>query len=109
MATPETFQSPRDHGAVPQQEDRPDGLSFYRAIARMVIGDPRKYESILNAVLEHYLHVFLDRSHDFHADYTLWDATQSFPRTQTIFEALSSLDLVLCPCGKNYEMSTRVL
>ena len=83
-----------------------DGLSFYRAIARQYIGDPTKYTSILNQVLEHYLRAFVDDQHPLHSEYVNLDADFTSP---TFFEALSRPDPVLCPCRGHLSNSGRVL
>ncbi|KAI9700877.1 MAG: hypothetical protein M1836_002247 [Candelina mexicana] len=71
-----------------------DGLSLYRSLSRQLNGDPQKYVSILNAVLDHFLRIWIQHDHPRHQEYerfsTRWP--HNGPVT-TFFGALSCPDL----------------
>ena len=81
-----------------------DGLSFYRAVATHIIGDPTKHQYIHNAVLAHYLQVFLNNQDPLHHHYLLYN-TSNGHTIKTFFGALSCPDLVLCNCQHDFSMS----
>lgn len=85
-----------------------DRLSFYRAVATHIIGDPTKHQYIHNAVLAHYLQVFLNNQDPLHHHYLLYN-TSNGHTIKTFFGALSCPDLVLCNCQHDFSMSKAVI
>ncbi len=71
-----------------------DGLSLYRSISRQLHGDPLKYEFVLNAVLDHFLRVWIQPSHDKYGLYCKYREEWPCPsRAGTFFGALACPDL----------------
>ena len=85
-----------------------DRLSFYRAIARHVIGDPTKHQYIHDAILSHYLQIFVDNQDPLHDDYMSYSNLKG-QTIKSLFGALSCPDLVLCNCQTDTPMSKDVL
>ena len=88
-------------------ESSPDGLSFYRALARQSIGDPREHRHIQNAVLEHYIRTLVQASQavtgNKNALQSLYEAYDGADWGQedpprSFFERLCLPDFALCQC-----------
>lgn len=73
-----------------------DGLSFYRAVARHVLGDPSLYRSIFDAVLTHYLRVIADDKNPYHDQYKQFDRLDVAP-FNTFVGGLSCPDVCVGP------------
>lgn len=97
-----------------------DGLSLYRALSRLTLGDPVHFVPLMNSVLEHFLRSLVDERastdsngrlvfDDIHHErYSYFDAY--FPQsTKTFFGALCCPDLVICPCEPHRAASVAVL
>lgn len=87
------------HKQIPpgvSNEPRSDGFSFYRAVARHILGDPNLYKSIFEAVLTHYLLVIADDRNPYHDQYSKFDKLD-VQYTETFVGGLSSPDLCLGP------------
>lgn len=75
-----------------------DERTFYRALARHIIGDPAYHESILHAVLTHYWRVLVDKSNPYHLEYKNFEKIEFGPTTK-FFDALSRPTHWLCFVG----------
>ena len=90
--------SPGAVGLTPQHTKYGDGFSFYRALARHIIGDPTYYESVLHGVQTHYWRVLADKTNPYHNIYNPFEEIKFGTETK-FFNALSSPDFWLCPRG----------
>ena len=88
----------------------PDALSFYRAIARQVFGDPELYRATLNAVLDHYIRniVAADPGNPLHSPYAAFDAEDAFG-LGSFLGALCYPDISLASPGAQREATGHVL
>ncbi|KAI9711417.1 MAG: hypothetical protein M1812_007162 [Candelaria pacifica] len=88
---------PRNAPAIPQREESTpeggldnDGFSLYKCLARQVYGDPSIYTSVLKAVQDHFLRVWLqpqDRLYESYTQYvSQWNTNSSI---STFFGSLS--------------------
>ena len=74
----------------------PDGCSFYRSLARQLQGNPDYFWVLRDAVLDHYIRVFIDqgRQDALHQTYDSFD--RRFPsRLGPFFHALASPDATI--------------
>lgn len=78
-----------------------DGFSFYRAVARHILGDPSLHQSIYDAVLTHYLRVIADDRNPYHDRYIHFDGL-SIDVVKTFVGGLSCPDLCLGPQSPLY-------
>ena len=88
-----------------------DNLSFYRALSRQIIGDPKEYTHILNAVLEHYIRILNlaysrgegelgDRKRNsLEKLYWSYEESGRFREQHPFFQMLASPDRYLCACA----------
>lgn len=87
-------------GLPEQQKNSPpeaDGCSFYRSLARQLDGDPDHYWRIRDAVLYHYIRVFIDqgRQGGLYSRYIAFDNNFPAHRYGSFFFALSFPDPVI--------------
>jgi len=71
-----------------------DGLSLYRALSRQHTGDPNNYLDTMNAVLDHYLRVWVNQIHPSHEAVRVYE-DNVFEQVDTFFNALACPDAVL--------------
>lgn len=82
----------------------PDGCSFYRSLARQMLGNSNHFWIVQDAVLDHYIRVFIDQGSGsgLHARYLTYD--NNFPsRYGPFFPALASPDPAIARPPKEFE------
>lgn len=91
-----------ESGSAPpgrSEQQLSSGPCFYRSLARHTVGNPDAHESIQNAVLDHYLRVWIDPSNGNYAYYRKIEHLQfRNGGLGTLFAALCCPDRALCPC-----------
>ena len=84
----------RDYSGEHEAIDlEPNGCSFYRSLARQMQGDPKFFWGARDAVLNHYIRVFIDqdRQDTLYTRYTAFNQ-RFLARHGTFFPALASPD-----------------
>lgn len=75
------------------KDDEVDGLSLYRALARQHAGDPSKYVSVMNGVLDLYLRMWAHPNHPDSKRIRDLDGLE-YGRLKTFFNALACPDAI---------------
>ncbi|KAI9715133.1 MAG: hypothetical protein M1812_006112 [Candelaria pacifica] len=79
---------------IQMDEIEGDGLSLYRSLSRQLNGDPHEYVSVLNAVLDHFLRVWIQADHPRHQEYKAYSISWPDRPVKTFFGAISCPDLI---------------
>ncbi|KAK4967495.1 hypothetical protein LTR66_011964, partial [Elasticomyces elasticus] len=79
----------RETLAVPFTEGpETDGLTLYRVLARHVYGDPRHYDFVLDATIDHFLRVWVNSEHPLHQEYHKLESSHDDKKTPGLCELL---------------------